>query len=304
MRCATAILLGFVIACALGELDAAAQPAPCNTCQPGGGPPCGCAGHQSGCCCDGLCNQLPPNPLAPGRPSPPPCCADGYCYPNYETWGHYKTRWRRWPIELAATAPSRAPTTPSAPRPDVPSYEVLPPEEEDRRAPPPSAPRGESVQTAPREAAPREGAEETRPTPRTTPTSPTPPQTTPDTDLSPEAIFGEPPAETPPAGVPMPGAPMPGAPSPGAPIEETPDTMPLAPPAGGETSPTPELPGVPMGDEDLPPSFPFATPKLSKQTSGPSTSRPAAAAPKSDDHTRPQDDPPPQLPSGLASLSN
>src|SRR5687767_12780157 len=98
----------------------------CQSCQTCG---CGPHGHANGCCCKAILNQVPPNPLAPGRPTRPPCCADGYAYPNYMTWGHYSTRWRRWPSEIATTT---TPTGGPTPRPlgrDLRPYVPLPPEE-------------------------------------------------------------------------------------------------------------------------------------------------------------------------------
>ena len=31
------------------------------------------------------------------KPSPPPSCADGVCYPKVNTWGYYQRQWRPWP---------------------------------------------------------------------------------------------------------------------------------------------------------------------------------------------------------------
>jgi hypothetical protein len=94
-------------------------------------------------CREGLCHTHPPNPIAPGRPSPPPCCADGVCYPNYMTWGHYATRWRRWPIEYPTPLPEELRPAPPL-GPDMLPFEPPSAEEEDQRAPPPTAPRGEA----------------------------------------------------------------------------------------------------------------------------------------------------------------
>jgi hypothetical protein len=279
MKLVTAIILGVLLSLAVSVSPATAQPTPCETCQSCDSPPCGCAGHSAGCCCDGLCKQAPPNPLAPGRPSPPPCCADGYCYPNCETWGHYRTRWRRWPIEIAATTPTGA-ATPRPLGPDVPAYDVLPPEEEDRRAPPPSATRGKPVEVAPREAPPQEDNE------KAPATGPTAPQNGTGTDLSPESIFGLPPESTPA----------------GAPIEDTPGTTPLGPLPGGDSSPATTPPSEPTGELDLPPALPFASPKLSSQPAVRSSGRPTTPAPRNRVRTVPQDDPPPALPTALASV--
>ena len=93
-----------------------------------------------------------PPPL--DRPTPPPCCADGLCYPNPTTWGVYPTRWRRWPgVVDAALEPSPAPE-PGELGPEVPSYEPPPAEEEDRRAPPPTQRRRPAAPPAEEEAGP------------------------------------------------------------------------------------------------------------------------------------------------------
>lgn len=103
------------------------------------------------------------------RPSPPPCCADGVCYPN-GTWGVYPTRWRRWPTEpSAALEPTPERPQPRDLGPDVPPYQTPTPEEEDRRAPPPTR-RPEGVEAA------EEGDDVA---PGATPTSPTTPTTPP-----------------------------------------------------------------------------------------------------------------------------
>jgi hypothetical protein len=76
-------------------------------------------------------------PGVPGildRPTPPACCADGICYPNPATWGAYPTRWRRWPGEVLTPADLAAPTRPGL----LPTLEPPGPEDEDRRAPPPT----------------------------------------------------------------------------------------------------------------------------------------------------------------------
>jgi len=296
MKFQIAIAVGVFFGSAGGGSIATAQPAPRGECESCDASPCGCAGHGSGCCCSGICSQAPPNPLAPGRPSPPPCCADGICYPNYEYWGHYTTRWRPWPGELAATTPGGA-TAPPAARPGVPTYEVLPPEEEDRRAPPPSAPRGKPVELAPQKEAAPERTRETAPT-TSSPAAPIPPQDGPGTELTPESILGLPPEEIGPGGTSPPATP-----SPGAPFDESPGTTPLVPPAGGASSPATAPLGRPMGDDDLPPSPPFAAPKLSAEPAGRPLAQPPQPVPKNKASFTPQDDPPPALPGAMASVS-
>ena len=79
-------------------------------------------------------------PPCPDRPTPPPCCADGRCYPNPLTFGVYETRWRRWPVEVAALGPDGQPGTLPAATDDIPRFEAPPAEEEDQKAPPPTEP--------------------------------------------------------------------------------------------------------------------------------------------------------------------
>ncbi len=272
MRFGITIAVGALVSFAIGASNAAAQPVPCQTCQ---SPGCGCEGHPQGCCCDGLCKQAPPNPLAPGRPSPPPCCADGICYPNYTTWGHYATRWRRWPIEpieLAPSAPGVLPVRPLGP--DVPPYSPPPIEEEDRRAPPPSAPRVP------------EGDEEVE-----TPPAPAPGERQPGAPA---------PAEPP-------GGPL-GLPSPQelfGPEEESPGVSPLVPsPREGESPPVTTPDDEPMGELDAPPAPPFKVPALDNRPTVRSAERPATPAPKNINRPAPQDDPPPAMPIALASWTN
>jgi hypothetical protein len=77
------------------------------------------------------------------RPTPPPCCADGHCFANSVTYGWYETRWRRWPCECAAPAAGSQVAPTGQPSGELPAFDVPPAEEEDRRAPLPTAPRGE-----------------------------------------------------------------------------------------------------------------------------------------------------------------
>jgi hypothetical protein len=69
-------------------------------------------------------------------PTPCPCAADGACYPKRDTWGHYQSRWRRWPYDHRGTIPGRELDRAPGALPDELPPVVLPPkEEEDRRAP-------------------------------------------------------------------------------------------------------------------------------------------------------------------------
>jgi hypothetical protein len=236
-------------------------------------------------CCDGPCHHAPPNPVAPGRPSPPPCCADGYCYPNPTTWGHYATRWRRWPIEHIEPMPPGV-QPPAALGPDAPGYVLPPPEEEDRRAPlpiPEREPPAEATPPAPREPAGEAPAEPAAPAGRGVPTRPAMP-------------FMEPSEDTPTT-------------SPldlGEPTEETPTTMPLTPPSDSGAFPMGSPLGQATGDADPPPALPFRAPAIGKRTATRSAGGPSVAAPQSQDDPRNDaaDDPPPALPGVLARLSN
>jgi hypothetical protein len=88
----------------------------------------------------GIAAAAPP-PL--DRPTPPPCCADGHCIANPCTYGWYETRWRRWPCDCGEAVPGGQLTPTTKPSGDLPAYDIPPAEEEDRRAPLPTAPRGE-----------------------------------------------------------------------------------------------------------------------------------------------------------------
>lgn len=299
MKFGTTIAIGSLLTVSLGIQHAAAQgvqpqrPAPavngCQTCQT---PPCAYAGQRPDCCCQ-ICRQAPRNPLLPGRPTPPPCCVDGICYPNYATWGHYGTRWRPWPIQVAAATREATPS-PEELGPDLRPYETLPPEEEDRRAPPPSAPRGEPVPTVPRPAAPGAGTPEAPPEEPPAPARPAAP-------MSPESIFD----------LPTGPAPSTDLPPLGVPGEETPSTVPLAPP--GEENALPTIPfegpaaplGEPTGELDPPPAPPFATKPPLRLPSVRSAEQPAGPAlptpPRNMSPAAPQDDPPPAMPT-LASV--
>ena len=51
---------------------------------------------------------VPATLLAAHPPTPPPCAADGACYPKRTTWGYYKTNWRPWPGDKAGIQPTPA----------------------------------------------------------------------------------------------------------------------------------------------------------------------------------------------------
>lgn len=76
-------------------------------------------------------------PLPIDHPSPPPCGADGNCYPNEGEWGYYPGRWRQWPgVDLTPSAEEKAPTPAEQLGPDLSPYVTPSPEEEDEAAPP------------------------------------------------------------------------------------------------------------------------------------------------------------------------
>lgn len=83
-------------------------------------------------------------------PTPPPCSAEGGCYPNRRTFGYYKTSWNRWPGDYDEPASSPAERTILDPT-------IIPKAtEEDRAAPPPSEPKDDG----PAASGPGEGARE------------------------------------------------------------------------------------------------------------------------------------------------
>ena len=225
------------------------------------------------------------------RPTPPPCCADGICYPKPDTWGVYGTRWRRWPgDELEPTPASRAP---GKAVPDLEPYETLPPELEDRSAPPPTKPRaeaeGEGERPPERPIAPGPGGEMEAPrgTPLTTP--PESPLTAP-----PESPL-----------VPRPTTPF----SPGPTSPFSPGT-PTSPVPQGDRMPWENGGNEPTGDWDPPPAPPTATAAMPVNLERaparrvPNRFTPAQPTrPVAPPRQSPGNDPPPILPVALASAT-
>jgi hypothetical protein len=220
-----------------------------------------------------------------GRPTPPPCCADGICYPNATTWGWYETRWRRWPTEDLQPTPATGVGKPGQETPGIPSYETMSPELEDRKAPPPTKPRAEQ--------------EERSEAPRERPLAPAP-----DGESPPP----RPSLTTPPGGLltTPPESPLtPGGPAPFSPTPSTPQTSPLAPPS---TNRMPwENGNEPTGDWDPPPTLPSAKAVTIDRASAPEAPNRFHPAPATQPMYRqrqaPNSDPPPAPPVALASAS-
>jgi hypothetical protein len=94
--------------------------------------------------------------LAMGRaplidpPTPPPCAADGTCYPKTGEWGYYPGRWRAWPGVNLEPTPSKSPTAADDQvSPELGRSETPPAELEDAAAPPSSPRREESEEVPP-----------------------------------------------------------------------------------------------------------------------------------------------------------
>jgi hypothetical protein len=222
-------------------------------------------------CWGGASCALAVTPFPIDRPTPPPCAADGTCYPNEGTWGWYQCRWRKWPGEELVPTPEGVQRTPAELQKgtDLTPYETPTPEHEDTQAPPSTTKKNETSSAATPEGepgAPSEGAATSHPVPSAeTPTPPRPPQATP----APSRGYSTP-------SYPTPNYPAPYKPSPTSP--------------SGARQPT--------GDADPPPALPWPKSSLSRRpavadalpNSGPRASR--SVAPRSSG-----DDPPPSMPS-------
>jgi hypothetical protein len=215
-------------------------------------------------------NAYGAGPPSIDRPSPPACCADGLCYPNRDTWGVYKTRWRRWPTEQLQPTPAEA-QPPVGPTQEIPGFERPPMEDEEQAAPPP---------TRAAEEAREEEEEDSR--------QQTPPATLP---------FGTPPDT----------GTQPAPPSPLENNQPAPPGMRFLWETDETTTPTttPLNDGMPTGDLDPPPVPPFARPSLVERDPAPATERPAV--PRVQPRTAPtrpapSHDPPPAFPIAMASV--
>lgn len=82
-------------------------------------------------------------------PTPPPCAADGTCYPNTSEWGYYPSRWRTWPGVSLEPTPSKGPTQADGRVSEELGHSETPPAELEDAAAPPSSPRREKPAEAP-----------------------------------------------------------------------------------------------------------------------------------------------------------
>jgi hypothetical protein len=226
----------------------------------------------------GTASAAPP-PL--DRPTPPPCCADGHCFANSVTYGWYETRWRRWPLEVPEAVTGTQLTPTAQPSGEIPTYDIPPAEEEDRKAPPPTAPRGED-QTLRGPTTNGTRAPGTQP-----PSGGTAPPTG---------------APTPPVG-PLGPIMQPGTES------TTPrrSTVPAYEPRGAGSESIHSAPTGPSSELDLPPALPFAPRPIGQPAPvREAKQRPVApirqATPAA--AVTPTDDPPPGLPAALAACSH
>jgi hypothetical protein len=218
------------------------------------------------------------------RPTPPPCCADGICYPKPDTWGNYQTRWRRWPAEELEPTPAAGAKQPGKELPGVPSYETIPPDLEDRRAPPPTKPRLEAEER---------------------PEAPSERPMTPPSGVEPTAPRSGP-LSSPPGGLLQSPPESPLTPAPSTPFSPGPGTSPLLPPPSNNKMPW-ENGNEPTGDWDPPPAPPSATAVSIDRSRPPATPNRFVPAqpvrPTVPTRQTPNGDPPPALPVALASAT-
>jgi hypothetical protein len=218
-------------------------------------------------------------PQCVDRPSPPWCAADGYAYARPGLYGVYATRWRHWPTEPLASAPTPqyGPGNPAQMPPGINVIQLPDKQNEDRRAPPPTTPREEPLRTEP-------GA---NPNPN-----------------SPAGAGGHGAPGGNPAAAPGTG------PATGPYFDPT-NTPPESPrPRPGALQPyEPKAPTGPLGDSDPPPALPFG-PKAAEVVTPvrEAAKAPATIAPRPMptplQNNSPSDDPPPRLPPALAALSD
>jgi hypothetical protein len=119
------------------------------------------------------------SPIPMDPPTPPPCAADGTCYPRTAEWGYYPVRWRTWPGAGMEPTPSPVSPTPADRRvSDELGHSEPPPAELEDAAAPPSSPKRQAPSVEP-PPLPEEGAEGAAPPPETT----SPDSTLPDVPL-------------------------------------------------------------------------------------------------------------------------
>ena len=108
---------------------------------------CGWCAFSIVCCVAGLAAGRAPL-IDP--PTPPPCAADGTCYPNTGEWGYYPARWRTWPGATLEPTPAKSPTEAEGQvSPELGHTETPPAELEDAAAPPSSPKREEQPEGPP-----------------------------------------------------------------------------------------------------------------------------------------------------------
>jgi hypothetical protein len=134
-------------------------------------------------CWSGLSGVFAASPVPIDCPTPPPCAADGTCYPNETTWGWYPCHWRKWPGEELVPTPAGGQPTPAELKGSgLNPYETPTPEREEEKAPPSTKKTEANSTAAPtgEPPAPSEGAGPSRSGPAGAPTGPiTPPQSAP-----------------------------------------------------------------------------------------------------------------------------
>jgi hypothetical protein len=218
-------------------------------------------------CWGGVSCAFAATPLPIDRPTPPPCAADGTCYPNKGSFGWYQCRWRKWPGEELQPTPAGVQPTPAEVQKgtDLNPFEAPSAEHEDTQAPPSTKKTESSSTTTPEgeSTAPSEGAE----TPRSVPNAGSPPTAPP-----------RPPQSGP---APSRGYQAPSYQSPYKPVPTSPNST-----------------RQPTSDADPPPTLPWQAAASARRPAvadvSPSGTRPAA--PRASQRSG-GDDPPPAVPS-------
>jgi hypothetical protein len=217
-----------------------------------------------------VCCAWAVTPFPIDHPTPPPCAADGTCYPNEGTWGWYQCRWRKWPGEELVPTPAGVQPTPAEVQKgtDLTPYETPTPEREDTQAPPPTKKPEVGSTTPPEgESAPAEGGATPRPLPNAG--TPAPQSLTPPSTPSPNRSYS-----------------TPSYPTPNYPAPHKPTTAPSA----GSRQPT--------SDADPPPALPWQASAAGRRPAMAKASPNASLRPAPNALPRQNgDDPPPAMPS-------